>query len=109
MAATFTLKNSQQYSAVLSGASIEAGEQRYVFKMVKRIQPDFVNGNGPAEEYAGVGDDHIMIVDMTDVTDLSIKSVGLDKNQIKPQNGTSFCPWRRRQSFRPLASGPWNR
>ncbi|UPX16779.1 poly(A)-binding protein binding protein [Ascochyta rabiei] len=88
---TITLKNGARYSGVLSGTSLDPSELRYVFKMVKLLQPaDHAQPNGqPSDEYAGQGESHVMSFDMTDVADFHVNNVVLDKTQAKPQNGTA--------------------
>ena len=64
---------------------------RYVFKMVKRIQPASdaqVNGTGEvSDEYVGFGDSHVMSFDIGDVAQFSVTNVVLDKSQSKAHNG----------------------
>jgi PAB1-binding protein PBP1 len=87
-----TLKNGEKYTGVLSGTSLDPTEMRYVFKMVKRVQPAgeaHTNGAGEAsDEYIGVGDTHVMSFDIGDVADFHVNHVLLDnKSQSKVQNG----------------------
>ncbi|KAF2872381.1 hypothetical protein BDV95DRAFT_382351 [Massariosphaeria phaeospora] len=88
-----TLKNGETYTGVLSGTSLDPSEMRYVFKMVKRVQPAIdaqVNGSSEMpDDYVGVGDSYVMSFDMGDVADFSVPNVILDKTQGKPQNGAS--------------------
>ncbi|KAF9693881.1 hypothetical protein EKO04_008543 [Ascochyta lentis] len=88
---TITLKNGAKYSGVLSGTSLDPSELRYVFKMVKQLQPaDNAQPNGqPADEYAGQGDSYVMSFDMSDVADFNVNNVVLDKTQAKAQNGAA--------------------
>lgn len=64
---------------------------RYIFKMVKRVQPaGDVQVNGTSEvsdDYVGVGDYHVMSFDIGDVADFSVANVVLDKTQGRSQNG----------------------
>jgi hypothetical protein len=86
-----TLKNGDRYTGVLSGTSLDPTEMRYVFKMVKKIQAagDMpVNGTVDVSEgYIGVGDNHVMAFDMSDVADFHVSNVVLNKSQSKGQNG----------------------
>ncbi|KAJ4378586.1 poly(A)-binding protein binding protein [Didymella sp. IMI 355093] len=88
---TITLKNGAKYSGVLSGTSLDPSELRYVFKMVKQLQPaDNAQANGQtADEYAGQGDSHVMFFDISDVADFNVNNVILDKTQAKGQNGSA--------------------
>ncbi|KAF1928540.1 uncharacterized protein M421DRAFT_148530 [Didymella exigua CBS 183.55] len=88
---TITLKNGAKYSGVLSGTSLDPSELRYVFKMVKQLQPaDSAQPNGPtADEYAGQGESYVMSFDMSDVADFNVNNVMLDKTQAKGQNGSA--------------------
>ena len=76
---------------MLSGTSLDPSELRYVFKMVKQLQPaDNTQANGrPSDEYAGQGEYYVMSFDMSDVADFNVNNVVLDKTQVKGQNGTS--------------------
>lgn len=89
--ANITLKNGEKYTGVFSGSFFDPAEMRYVFKMVKRVQTagdQQVNGvNEAADDYVGVGDNHVMTFDIGDIADLCVRNVVLDKNQAKPQNG----------------------
>lgn len=86
-----TLKNGEKYTGVLSGTNLDPSEMRYVFKMVKRVQPaadSHVNGTSDAsDDYVGRGDNHVMSFDMSDVADFCVPNVVLDKAQAKNQNG----------------------
>jgi hypothetical protein len=88
---TITLKNGTKYSGVLSGTSLDPSELRYVFKMVKQLQPaESGQANGQSsDEYAGKGEFHVMSFDMSDVADFNVNNVVLDKTQAKGQSGTS--------------------
>ena len=86
------MKNGEKYTGVLSGTSLDPTEMRYVFKMVKRVQPAGdaqTNGTGEAsDDYIGVGDTHVMSFDIGDVADFHVNHVLLDnKSQSKVQNG----------------------
>ena len=76
---------------MLSGTSLDPSELRYVFKMVKQLQPaDNAQANGQlSDEYAGQGEYYVMSFDMSDVADFNVNNVVLDKTQAKSQNGTS--------------------
>lgn len=86
-----TLKNGEKYTGVLSGTSLDPTEMRYVFKMVKKIQAAVdapVNGTvETSEDYIGVGDNHVMAFDMSDVAEFHVSNVVLNKAQGKGQNG----------------------
>ncbi|CAI6338275.1 unnamed protein product [Periconia digitata] len=88
-----TLKNGEKYTGVLSGTSLDPGEMRYVFKMVKRTQAATegqTNGTAEAsDDYIGTGDNYVMSFDMSDVADFHVDNVILDKSQSKGQNGAS--------------------
>lgn len=88
-----TLKNGEKYTGVLSGTSLDPTEMRYVFKMVKKVQAaGDTQANGTLElsdDYIGVGDNHVMSFDMSDVADFHVCNVILDKTQSKAQNGMS--------------------
>ncbi|KAF2622234.1 hypothetical protein BU25DRAFT_452165 [Macroventuria anomochaeta] len=88
---TITLKNGAKYSGVLSGTSLDPSELRYVFKMVKQLQPaDNAQANGQTpDEYAGQGESYVMSFDMSDVADFNVNNVVLDRTQAKGQNGTA--------------------
>lgn len=64
---------------------------RYIFKMVKRVQPATdaqVNGTSDtSDDYIGVGDTHVMAFDIGDVADFHVANVVLEKTQAKAQNG----------------------
>ena len=64
---------------------------RYVFKMVKKVQAAAdapVNGTvETSEDYIGVGDNHVMAFDMSDVAEFHVSNVVLNKGQSKGQNG----------------------
>lgn len=95
-----TLKNGEKYTGVLSGTSLDPTEMRYVFKMVKRVQPAGdaqVNGASEiSDDYVGVGDTHVMSFDIGDVAHFHVANVVLDKAQAKAQNGasSSLCSMR---------------
>ncbi|KAF2710622.1 hypothetical protein K504DRAFT_266615 [Pleomassaria siparia CBS 279.74] len=88
---TFTLKNGEKYTGVLSGTSLDPSEMRYVFKMVKRIQPagdaQVKGTNEVSDDYVGVGDSHVMSFDIGDVAHFNVDHVVLDKTQARTQNG----------------------
>ncbi|KAF2184326.1 hypothetical protein K469DRAFT_181241 [Zopfia rhizophila CBS 207.26] len=88
-----TLKNGEKYTGVLSGTSLDPTEMRYIFKMVKRVQPaGDAQVNGASEitdDYVGVGDNYVMAFDIGDVADFHVSNVVLGKPQAKPQNGVS--------------------
>ncbi|KAH6639856.1 hypothetical protein C7974DRAFT_389311 [Boeremia exigua] len=88
---TITLKNGARYSGVLSGTSLDPSELRYVFKMVKQLQPAGSAANGqPADEYAGQGESYVMSFDMSDVADFNVNHVVLDKTQAKQNGAAAF-------------------
>ena len=90
------MKNGEKYTGVLSGTSLDPSEMRYVFKMVKKVQPvSDAQVNGAAEsidDYIGVGDNHVMSFDMSDVADFNVSNVILDKTHSKGQNGRFLQP-----------------
>lgn len=76
---------------MLSGTSLDPSELRYVFKMVKLLQPaagSQANGQ-TSDEYAGQGESYVMSFDMSDVADFNVNNVVLDKTQVKGQNGAA--------------------
>ena len=76
---------------MLSGTSLDPSELRYVFKMVKQLQPAGnaqVNGQS-SDEYAGQGESYVKSFDMSDVADFNVNNVVLDKTQAKGQNGAA--------------------
>ncbi|KAF2262264.1 hypothetical protein CC78DRAFT_545921 [Lojkania enalia] len=87
------LKNGEKYTGVLSGTSLDPTEMRYVFKMVKRVQPvaeTQANGiSDISDDYVGFGDNHVMSFDIGDVADFNVSNVVLEKPQAKGQNGMS--------------------
>lgn len=66
---------------------------RYVFKMVKKLQPapgSQTNGTSEvSDDYVGEGDYHVMAFDIGDVADFHVNNVILDKTNAKSQNGTT--------------------
>ncbi|KAF2004854.1 hypothetical protein P154DRAFT_425781 [Amniculicola lignicola CBS 123094] len=90
---SITLKNGERYTGVLSGTSLDPSEMRYVFKMVKRVQPageSHANGTSElADDYVGAGDNHVMSFDMSDVSDFNVSNVVLDKSQTRGLNASS--------------------
>ena len=69
-----TMHNGEQYTGVFSGAKLESSDMRYLLKMVKRVTPTsdkLSNGNIQAvDDYIGIGEDHAMMFDTSDVVDL---------------------------------------
>jgi PAB1-binding protein PBP1 len=82
---------------VLSGTSLDPSELRYVFKMVKKIQPasdSHVNGASDLSgDYVGDGDNHVMSFDVGDVAHFHVPKVNLDKGRARSQNGMSSPLW----------------
>ena len=80
----------------MSGTALDPTEMRYVFKMVKKVQATGeAQANGVVEtsdDYIGVGDNHVMTFDMSDVADFHVNNVVLDKTQSKGQNGRLCTP-----------------
>lgn len=72
---------------------MENNETTYILKMVqqiKTIEKSEVNGaRDDLGALIGVGEDHTMIFDIQDVTDLAVEGVGLGA-QDKLQNGNNF-------------------
>uniref|UniRef100_A0A2D3VJU2 LsmAD domain-containing protein n=1 Tax=Ramularia collo-cygni TaxID=112498 RepID=A0A2D3VJU2_9PEZI len=77
--AIITVKNGEQYSGVMSGASLESPKPQYILKMTRRLQsggPPQTNGaSDQAGEYVGEGDDHAMGFDIQDTADLFVSNV----------------------------------
>ena len=77
--ATVTLKNGEQFTGIFSGASLEAAKPQYILKMVRRTRPPtHQQANGDVEspsEYAGEGEDHMMVIDKEDTVDLHVPDV----------------------------------
>ena len=93
LTATVTLKSGDTYSGIFFGASMENNESTYMLKMVqqiKTIEKGEVNGT---QDYmgnlVGVGEDHTMLFNIPDVTDLAVDGVGLSV-QDKHQNGKNL-------------------
>ena len=72
---------------------MENNDTTYILKMVqqiKTIEKSEVNGTrDDLGAYVGVGEDHTMIFDIQDVTDLAVEGVGLGA-QDKLQNGNNL-------------------
>lgn len=88
--ATVTVKTGEAFSGIFFGASTENNETTYILKMVQQIKTmEKSEVNGARDDlgaFVGVGDDHTMIFDIQDVTDLAVEGVGLG-TQDKHQNG----------------------
>lgn len=73
---------------------MENSESTYMLKMVQQIRTtDKSEVNGVQDDMGalvGVGEDHIMLFDIQDVTDLAVEGVGLGA-QDKHQNGDNPC------------------
>ena len=71
---------------------MENNESTYILKMAQQIKPtEKSEVNGAQDDmgaFAGVGEDHIMLFDVQEVTDLAVEGVGLGA-QDKHQNGKS--------------------
>ena len=75
-----TLKNGEQFTGIFSGGSFDSNSKhQYTLKMAKRIRlPTHQQINGTTElpdEYAGDGEDHVMVFDKDDTVDLSVSDV----------------------------------
>ena len=72
---------------------MENNESTYILKMAQQIKPtEKSEVNGAQDDmgaYVGVGEDHIMLFDVQEVTDLAVEGVGLGA-QDKHQNGNSL-------------------
>lgn len=92
LTATVTLKNGEVFSGIFFGASLEHNESTYILKMVQQIKTtEKSEVNGTQDEmgaFVGVGEDHTMLFDIHDVTDLAVEGVGLGA-QDKHQNGST--------------------
>lgn len=91
-----TLKNGEVFSGIFFGASLEHNESTYILKMVQQIKTtEKSEVNGTQDEmgaFVGVGEDHTMLFDIHDVTDLAVEGVGLGA-QDKHQNGNNPSAW----------------
>lgn len=91
-----TLKNGDIFSGIFFGASMENNESMYMLKMVQQIRTSEKNEvNGAQDDmgaFVGVGEDHTMLFDFRDVTDLAVEGVGLG-TQDKHQNGNNLSAW----------------
>lgn len=97
-----TVKTGEAFSGIFFGASTENNETTYILKMVQQIKTmEKSEVNGARDDlgaFVGVGDDHTMIFDIQDVTDLAVEGVGLG-TQDKHQNGKYFCAWPKNITF----------
>lgn len=88
-----TLKDGEIFSGIFFGASMENNESTYILKMVQQIKTtEKSEVNGAQDDmgaFVGAGEDHTMIFDTQDVTDLAVEGVGLGA-QDKHQNGNSL-------------------
>lgn len=75
---------------------MENNESIYILKMVQQIkttEKSEVNGTqGDMGAFVGVGEDHTMLFDIQDVTDLAVEGVVMGA-QDKHQNGNSLSAW----------------
>ncbi|KAK3671845.1 poly(A)-binding protein binding protein [Recurvomyces mirabilis] len=91
--ATLTLKNGEQFTGVLAGATFDSSSKsKYVLKMVKQTQAQgeaHMNGDTSSnDEYIGEGEDHVMSFDVQDTTSLVVDDVVTTGSQPQ-QNGTA--------------------
>lgn len=86
-----TVRNGERYTGIFSGGSLDSPEDRYVLKMVKKIDPvnsQQINGTTEShDEYIGQGDDHVMTFETQDVVTLNCANVSTAQNRAKTQNG----------------------
>ena len=90
MSATLTIKTGEQLTGVFSGANLDGADPHYILKMVKRIPntPAAANGTVVAQgDYLGTGEDHFLTLPVSDVVDLVVSDVVLEKSLHKVQNG----------------------
>lgn len=75
---------------------MENNESTYLLKMVQRIktaEKSEVNGaQDDVGSFVGIGEDHTMLFDFQDVTDLAVEGVG-PSAQEKHQNGNNLSSW----------------
>ena len=75
---------------------MENNESFYILKMVQQIKTiEKSEANGAQDgmgALVGTGEDHTMLFDFTDVTDLAVEGAGLGA-QDKLPNGNPLSPW----------------
>ena len=84
------MKNGEHYTGIFSGANLDSADPHYVLKMVKRSQNASSGSNGtttPSDEYLGIGEDHLLTFPISDVIDMNVSDVVLEKSTQKAQNG----------------------
>jgi len=84
-----TVKTGEQYTGILSGASLPKDNVEgpsFVLKMTRKISAAPGQANGHAEsagEYVGYGGDNAMTFGQKDICDISVSELSLDKVSIK--------------------------
>jgi len=86
---TIAVKTGEQYTGVLSGASLPNANTdgpSFVLKMTRKISAAPGQTNGQPEnagEYVGYGGDHAMAFGLKDISDVSVSELSLDKVSVK--------------------------
>jgi hypothetical protein len=91
LSATITLKNSERYSGIFSGALPESSPTRYVLKMTKKHSSLNKQTNGVSDEHVGTGPDYSMDFEIANIVDLGLENLRLDKSRAATQNGMFSC------------------
>lgn len=88
-AVNITVRNGEQYTGVLSGASLAKDNvdvPSFVLKMTRKIDAVSGQANGEvndADAYVGYGGDHVMTFGQKDLSDISVSELSLDKLSAK--------------------------
>ncbi|QDS76612.1 hypothetical protein FKW77_007733 [Venturia effusa] len=83
--ATLIHKNGDRYFGIFSSL----GDKGYTIKMARKAPSPNKQSNGVAEEEVGEGSERSLTLETSDVVDLKVDNVRLDKSQGRAQNGTS--------------------
>jgi len=90
---TVTAKSGDMFSGVFAGATTEINESTFMFKMVRQISSQNMDGANGANEvssdYIGTGPDHTMVFGMGDIIDITIANVSTITSSGN-QNGNSI-------------------
>lgn len=76
-------KNGDRYSGIFSSL----GDKGYTIKMARKMSSSGKQSNGVTGEEAGEGDERSLTLATSDVVDLKVDGVRLDKPQGRAQNG----------------------
>ncbi|TID15673.1 hypothetical protein E6O75_ATG08001 [Venturia nashicola] len=83
--ATLIHKNGDRYSGIFSTLT----DKGYTIKMARKTSSSGKHPNGVTGDEVGEGDERSLTLATTDVVDLRVDGVRLDKSQGRAQNGTS--------------------